>query len=92
MNDKANVLKVLPEPEAKFNVPLSHDIISYIADTLLLTNASSLTVMSTPLLLIFDKPNVRKGHVYTIEAYPFIFHIGILIFHASIFRFRCCSV
>ena len=39
INDTVDALKVLPEPEAKYNVPPSHDTILYIADTLLLTNA-----------------------------------------------------
>ena len=57
---------VLHKPESKFNIPSPHDNISSIDDTLLLTNYSHLTVVSTPLLLIFDKRNVRKRHVYAI--------------------------
>ena len=57
---------VLPEPEVKFNASPPHDTIFSITDTLLLTNDSPLIVVSTPLLLMFDKPNSRKRHIYTI--------------------------
>ena len=79
---------VLHEPESKFNVSPPRYITSSIADTLLPTNDSPLIVVSTPLLLIFDKCNIRKRHVKQsmkkIKAYSLI-HLTYLHNHLLFF-------
>jgi len=61
INDTADSLNVLPEPESN---PPSRDIPSSISDTISpTTNDPPLTVVSTPLLLNFNKCNVRIKHV-----------------------------
>ena len=89
---------VLPELETKFDIYPPRDITSSIADTLSPTNESPLTVVSTPLLLIFDnimleKDMLKNQSKQSKHTHSFILQIGIIFFHISLyFSFRCRSV